>query len=121
MSVGDNRRYCECMGFYDGAGSCLPYDPEIHEAEPCPPNQFWGGIFDWFSNTTTDQWIGGTAFGIQMCKLFGGGGGYMAGGYGDPHSPAYMMYMQEQRRKTNTMIIMGIILIILVFWAIYKK
>ena len=51
MSVGDNRRYCECMGFYDGAGSCLPYDPEIHEAEPWPPNQFWGGIFDWFSNT----------------------------------------------------------------------
>ena len=50
MSVGDNRRYCECMGFYDGAGACLPYDPEIHEAEPCPPNQFWGVIFDWFSN-----------------------------------------------------------------------
>ena len=110
------------MGFYDEANAgCLPYDPEVDPIEPCPPSQFWSGLGNWFTNTTQDDWIGGTNFGIQMCKLFGGCGGIGAGSYSDPNSPAFLMYMKEQRRKTNTIIIISIVMIGVVIWALNKK
>jgi hypothetical protein len=114
-----NKSECECMGFYDGAGGCLPYDPEIHTSEPCPSG-FFGGIANYLSGITQEQWIGGTAFGIQMCKLFGGCGGIGAGSYSDPNSPAYLMYIREQRKKTNTIIILSLVIIGLVIWSVNK-
>ena len=108
------------MGFYDGQGGCVPYDPNIHTSEPCEGG-FLGGIVDWFSNTTQEQWVGGTNFGIQMCKLFGGCGGIGAGSYSDPNSPAFMIYMQEQRRKTNTIIIVVLLMIAVFVWALNRK
>mgnify|MGYP003130540162 CR=1 FL=1 len=117
MSKKDNKEQCECQGFYDGAGGCLPYDPSIHPEEPCPPNPFWS----WLSSITQEQWIGGTNFGIQMCQLFGGCGNLGAGSYSDPNSQAYMMYIKEQRRKTNTIIIIGLLIAASLFWAASKK
>ena len=121
MTKKDNKEQCDCMGFFVGGDSCLPYDPSIHPEEPCPPNQFWSGIGNWFSNVTQEQWIGGTNFGIQMCQLFGGCGNLGAGSYSDPNSQAYMMYIKEQRRKTNTIIIIGLLIAASLFWAASKK
>lgn len=108
------------MGFYDPSGACLPYDPAVHQQEPCPSG-FWSGLGNWFSGLTQEQWIGGTNFGIQMCKLFGGCGGIGAGDYDDPNSSAYLMYIKEQRRKTNTIIIISIVMIGVTIWALNKK
>ena len=112
-----NRTECGCEGFYDESGSCLPYDPAVHVEVPCPPNPFW----TWLGGLTTDDWIGGTNFGIQMCKLFGGCGNMGAGSYSDPNSPAYMIYMQEQRRKTNSIIIIGLVVAASLFYVAYKN
>ena len=117
-----NQTECDCMGFYDPSGACLPYDPQIHTEEPCPSGGFWGSVGSWFGGTTQEQWIGGTQFGIQMCQLFGGCGNLGAGSYSDPNSQAYMQYVAEQRRKTNTIIIVGIVIVAVVLFAmLYKK
>lgn len=115
-----NKTECDCMGFYDPSGACLPYDPEIHPEEPCP-SSFWASVGNWFAGTSQEDWIGGTQFGIQMCQLFGGCGNLGAGSYSDPNSQAYMQYVAEQRRKTNTIIIVGMAIIVVVLFVAFKK
>ena len=116
-----NKTECGCEGFYEETGSCLPYDPAIHLTEPCPPNKFWSGIGKWLEGTTQEQWVGGTYFGIQMCQLLGGCGKMVAGSWSDPNSPAYLQYLKEERRKTNAMIMIGLLIAAALFYVAYQN
>ena len=116
-----NETECNCEGFYNEADMmCIPYDKGASGTKPCP-NKFWSGIGKWLEGTTQEQWLGGATFGVQMCQIFGGC--QNLGGYGgtDPNSAQYQEYVRQERRKTNAMILVGVLIAASLFYLAYKK
>jgi hypothetical protein len=106
-----NKTECDCFGFYDPSGGCLPYDPEVHTTEPCP-NNFWGTVGGWDWQNISDnamQW------------------GYALGIFTPPNAvsmenQAYMMELQRQKdQMMYIMVGLGITMLIVVLVVLRKK
>ena len=117
-----NKSECSCMGFYDEAAMmCIPHDPATDPMEPCPKNPFWGNVGKWLEGTTQEQWVGGATFGVQMCQIFGGCQNLGGWAGNDPNSAQYQEYLRQERRKTNAMILVGVLIAASLFYLAYKK
>tara|TARA_R110002051_G_scaffold167871_1_gene238562 strand:- start:1300 stop:1629 length:330 start_codon:yes stop_codon:yes gene_type:complete len=101
-----NKTECECNGFYDNAGGCLPYDPTIHTTKPCP--NVWNSIASW-------NWREISETGLEW--------GYGLGLLERPDrtdNTLYMMELERQRRQTQYIMI-GLVIIAIILAIVLVK
>ena len=101
-----NKTECECNGFYDNAGGCLPYDPNIHTKKPC--GNVWESIAGW-------DWDAISTAGLEW--------GYGLGLLNRPDNTdntLYLMELERQRRQAQY-IMMGLIALAIVVAIVLVK
>tara|TARA_R100000152_G_C6616085_1_gene68325 strand:- start:108 stop:437 length:330 start_codon:yes stop_codon:yes gene_type:complete len=105
-----NKEMCDCMGFYDPSGGCMPYDPEVHADEPCPGG-FWQTVGSWDWGAISENAMNW---------------GYALGLFQPPNqnleTQMYMAELQRQRQQmTMIMVGLGIAMLVILIVVVRKK
>lgn len=106
-----NKEMCDCMGFYDPSGGCMPYDPEVHSEEPCP-GSFWETAAGWDWGAISDNAMNwGYALGI-----------FRPPNQNNLSNQLYMQELQRQRQQMTYIFVgLGVAMLVILLVVLRKK